>query len=220
MLRARGITKVYKQGEETLQILKGIDLEVAEKDSISIVGSSGAGKSTLLHILGTLDKPTAGDVFFRDQNLFQLSDSELAKFRNENVGFVFQFHHLLGEFKAFDNVMMPGRLANWSYSDCRKRADELFALMGLSHRKNHYPSELSGGEQQRLAIARALFLRPGMVLADEPTGNLDSQNSLKIQQLFFDLMSELDITFIVVTHDTDFARQFRRQLTMADGSWV
>lgn len=220
MLRAQGITKVYKQGDESLEILKGIDLEVAEKDSISIIGSSGAGKSTLLHILGTLDKPTAGEVHFRDKNLFQLSDSELATFRNENIGFVFQFHHLLGEFKAFDNVMMPGRLANWSYSDCRKRADELFALMGLSHRKNHYPSELSGGEQQRLAIARALFLRPAMVLADEPTGNLDSKNSLKIQQLFFDLMAELDITFIVVTHDTKFASQFRRQLTMADGHWV
>ena len=220
MLRAQAITKVYKQGEESLQILKGIDLEVAENDSISIVGSSGAGKSTLLHILGTLDKPTSGEVFFRDQNLFQMSDAELAEFRNKNIGFVFQFHHLLSEFKAFDNVMIPGRIAKWSYSDCRKRADELFALMGLSHRKGHYPSELSGGEQQRLAIARALFLRPALVLADEPTGNLDSKNSLKIQQLFFDLMLELKVTFIVVTHDTDFARQFRRQLTMADGQWV
>ena len=220
MLKATNIHKVYQQGDETLEILKGIDLDVNMGDAISIVGASGAGKSTLLHILGTLDKPTSGEVVFKDQNLFRMNDAELAAFRNQNVGFVFQFHHLLSEFKAFDNVMMPGRLANWSYDDCRKRADELFALMGLSHRKEHFPSELSGGPQQRLAIARALFLRPAMVLADEPTGNLDAKNSLKIQQLFFDLIDEMDMTFIVVTHDTEFAGRFQRCLTMADGKWA
>ena len=220
MLKAENITKTYTQGEESLEILKGIDLTVNEGDAISIVGGSGAGKSTFLHILGTLDKPTAGEVTFKGEKVFSFTDAELAKFRNENIGFVFQFHHLLSEFKAFDNVMMPGRLAKWSYSDCRKRADELFSLMGLSHRKNHFPAELSGGEQQRLAIARALFLRPAIILADEPTGNLDSKNSLKIQQLFFELMDEMDTTFIVVTHDTQFANKFSRCLTMADGLWV
>ncbi|MCB0407925.1 MAG: ABC transporter ATP-binding protein [Bdellovibrionales bacterium] len=220
MLEALKITKTYRQGSGSLEVLKGIDLQVAEGDSLCIIGSSGAGKSTLLHILGTLDRPTSGDVIFRGKNVFTLSDLELAKFRNENIGFVFQFHHLLNEFTAYENMIMPGRLAGWSSKEMRKRADELFSFMGLSDRKTHYPTELSGGEQQRVAIARALFLRPSLLLADEPTGNLDSGNSLKIQQLLMDLKAEFQVTLVVVTHDSVFSERFPRVLRMSGGVWV
>jgi len=220
MLEAFKITKTYRQGSGSLEVLKGIDLQVAEGDSLCIVGSSGAGKSTLLHILGTLDRPTSGNVIFREKNVFTLSDLELAKFRNENIGFVFQFHHLLNEFTAYENMIMPGRLAGWSSKEMRKRADELFSFMGLSDRKTHYPTELSGGEQQRVAIARALFLRPSLLLADEPTGNLDSGNSLKIQQLLLDLKAEFQVTLVVVTHDSVFSERFPRVLRMSGGLWV
>jgi lipoprotein-releasing system ATP-binding protein len=220
VLEAKQIVKVYPQGATTLEVLKGIDLQLTEGQALSIVGSSGAGKSTLLHILGTLDRPTSGSVFFKGQNVFELSDSQLAKFRNANMGFVFQFHHLLSEFTALDNMIMPGRLAGWSTKQMRERSDELFSFMGLSDRKKHYPSELSGGEQQRIAIARALFLRPALILADEPTGNLDAINSLKIQQLLFDLHQQMRVSLVVVTHDLSFAQKFPRQLRMTGGQWA
>lgn len=220
MLSAKAITKVYYQGDNELRILKGIDIDVRRGEAICIVGASGAGKSTFLHILGTLDRPTSGHVYYEQEDLFSKSDKELAQFRNQNIGFVFQFHHLLSEFNAFDNVTMPGRLAKMSSRECRMRADELFALMGLSPRKTHFPSELSGGEQQRVAIARALFLKPDILMADEPTGNLDTQNSSKIQQMFFELKEEFNLTLIVVTHDRQFADKFPRVLSMADGQWA
>jgi lipoprotein-releasing system ATP-binding protein len=220
MLEAKQLVKIYPQGSSQLEVLKGIDLVVKEGDALSIVGSSGAGKSTLLHILGTLDRPTSGSVFFEGQNIFEMNDSQLAKFRNTHLGFVFQFHHLLSEFTALDNMVMPGRLAGWSAKQLRERSDELFSFMGLSDRKKHYPSELSGGEQQRIAIARALFLRPSLILADEPTGNLDAVNSLKIQQLLLDLHRDMKVSLIVVTHDLLFAQRFPRQMRMAGGQWV
>lgn len=220
MLEAKSLRKVYQQGSSSLEVLKGVDLNVQKGEALSIVGSSGAGKSTLLHILGTLDAPTSGDVIFEGQKVFDLNDQQLAKFRNDNIGFVFQFHHLMAEFSAYDNLIMPGRLAGKSGKELRKRADELFAFMGLSDRKKHFPSELSGGEQQRVAIARAVFLNPTLVLADEPTGNLDSENSLKIQQLLFELQKEWSVTLVVVTHDLSFAEKFPRQLKMANGMWA
>ena len=220
MLEAKSVRKVYQQGSSSLEVLKGIDLNVQKGEALSIVGSSGAGKSTLLHILGTLDAPTSGELFFEDKKVFDLNDQELAKFRNENIGFVFQFHHLMNEFSAYDNLIMPGRLSGMGGKELRTRADELFSFMGLSDRKKHFPSELSGGEQQRVAIARAVFLNPTLVLADEPTGNLDGENSLKIQQLLFDLQKEWNVTLVVVTHDLAFAEKFPRQLKMANGQWA
>lgn len=220
MLEAQSIRKVYHQGASSLEVLKGIDLTVQKGEALSIVGSSGAGKSTFLHILGTLDAPTSGDVIYQGKKVFDLNDQELARFRNENIGFVFQFHHLMNEFSAYDNLIMPGRLAGKSGKEIRTRADELFAFMGLSDRKKHFPSELSGGEQQRVAIARAVFLNPSLVLADEPTGNLDGENSLKIQQLLFELQREWGVTLVVVTHDLSFAEKFPRQLKMANGLWA
>ena len=220
LLEVKNIRKAYKQGSSELEILKGINVEIRQGEAICIVGASGAGKSTLLHILGTLDRPNSGEVLFEGEELFKKPDEELARFRNQTLGFVFQFHHLLAEFSAYENISMPARLAGQSMKDCRRRTDELIAFMGLSHRKHHFPSELSGGEQQRVAIARALMNNPKILMADEPTGNLDLENSRKIQQLFFDLQKEMKLTLIVVTHDRDFAARFPRQLRMTDGQWI
>ena len=216
MLRASRVEKYYGD----LGILKGLDFEVVAGEAVCILGSSGAGKSTFLHILGTLDRPTRGHVYFRGEDLFSKSDAEMSQFRQKNLGFVFQFHHLLSEFTALENVMMPGRIAGLYAKDCKARAESLLDFLGLSSRLSHYPSELSGGEKQRVAIARALFHKPTLLLADEPTGNLDSENSLKIQDLFFQLKQELGLTLIVVTHDTRFASRFPRSVRMADGQWV
>ncbi len=216
MIRASRIEKSYGH----LNILKGLDFEVVKGEAVCILGASGAGKSTFLHILGTLDRPTHGTVYYQGADLFAKSDAELSTFRAEKLGFVFQFHHLLSEFSALENVMLPGRITGKSPHECRNRAKELLDYFGLSHRLTHYPSELSGGEQQRVAIARALFHRPQFLLADEPTGNLDSENSLKIQDLFFKLKEEMGLTLVVVTHDTRFASRFPRSVKMADGQWV
>ncbi len=216
MIRASRIEKSYGH----LNILKGLDFEVVKGEAVCILGASGAGKSTFLHILGTLDRPTRGTVYYQGADLFAKSDAELSAFRAEKLGFVFQFHHLLSEFSAMENVMLPGRITGKSPHECRDRAKELLDYFGLSHRLTHYPSELSGGEQQRVAIARALFHRPQLLLADEPTGNLDSENSLKIQDLFFKLKDEMGLTLVVVTHDTRFASRFPRSVKMADGQWV
>jgi len=216
MIRAQKIEKVYG----TLPILRGLDFAVATGEAVCILGQSGAGKSTFLHVLGTLDRPTRGTVFYQNEDLFRKSDNDLSAFRARKLGFVFQFHHLLSEFTALENIMMPGRIVGLNQTDCRRRAASLLDYMGLSHRSTHYPSQLSGGEQQRVAIARALFHQPPLLLADEPTGNLDSENSAKIQDLFFQLKEEMQLTLVVVTHDQKFAARFPRSIRMADGQWV
>ncbi len=220
ILEARGVTKSYPMGASRLEVLKGVDLKVQKGEAVCIVGSSGAGKSTLLHILGTLDQPTLGKVFFKGQDLTRKDDAAMAKFRGDSMGFVFQFHHLLQEFRAIENVMMPCRLAGQSPKESRKLAQELIDQMGLSSRAEHFPSEMSGGEQQRLAIARALVRKPEVLFADEPTGNLDTENAAKIQELFFDLKERMNLTLVTVTHDTAFAARFPRVLKMRDGRWA
>lgn len=220
LLRAQGIRKSYPQGAGELSILKGLDLEVRAGESVSIVGASGSGKSTLLHILGTLDRPNAGEVFFEGESLFVRDEETLAHFRNTKMGFVFQFHHLLAEFTAVENVMMPCRIAGEDKETARAKALELLERIGLGSRADHYPSQLSGGELQRVAIARALVRRPLILFADEPTGNLDSQNSQMIQKLFFELKDQYGLTLIVVTHDAGFADRFGRRMRISDGQWA
>lgn len=216
LIRAVKIEKSFGH----LQILRGLDFEVYPGEAVCILGASGAGKSTFLHILGTLDRPTRGQVVWMGEDLTRKSDEDLSRLRNQKIGFVFQFHHLLQEFTAIENVMMPGRIAGLSPALCRARAGELLDLLGMTHRLKHYPSELSGGEQQRIAIARALFQRPQVLFADEPTGNLDTENSLKIQELFFQLKRQMNLTLVAVTHDIGFANKFPRAVRMADGQWV
>lgn len=220
MLSARQITKSYNQGGRELKILKGLNFELAQGDDVCILGPSGAGKSTFLHILGTLDRPNQGQLLFQGQDLLLKNDEELAQFRNRHLGFVFQFHYLLSEFTALENVMMPGKIGRMDPADCRSRADRILGKLGLTERLHHYPSEMSGGEQQRVAIARALFNEPKLLLADEPTGNLDTANARLIQDLFFELKREFGLTIVAVTHDTQFAARFSRQLKMADGVWA
>ncbi|OJV20271.1 MAG: lipoprotein ABC transporter ATP-binding protein [Dyadobacter sp. 50-39] len=217
LLRASGIRRTYG----SLQVLKGIDLEVKKGEVVAIVGASGAGKSTFLHILGTLDRPEQGEVFIDGINVFTQKDKELARFRNEKIGFIFQFHNLLAEFTALENVCMPGYInGNVNEKDILGRAKELLDLLGLSGRIDHLPSQLSGGEQQRVAVARALLNRPAIVLADEPSGNLDSHNALDLHQLFFKLRQETGQTFIIVTHNEELAEMADRRLVMQDGLMV
>lgn len=217
LLRASGIRRTYG----SLQVLKGIDLEVKKGEVVAIVGPSGAGKSTFLHILGTLDRPEQGEVYIEGINVFTQKDKELARFRNEKIGFIFQFHNLLAEFTALENVCMPGYInGNVNEKDIQQRAKELLELLGLSGRMDHLPSQLSGGEQQRVAVARALLNRPAIVLADEPSGNLDSHNALDLHQLFFKLREETGQTFIIVTHNEELAEMADRRLVMQDGLMV
>ncbi len=214
MLRATQVEKSYGQ----LKVLKGVDLEVNEGEVVAIVGASGAGKSTLLHILGTLDTPDRGQIFIHDKNVFSQSPKNLAAFRNKSIGFVFQFHNLLPEFTALENVLIPGLIANnTSEQTIRKRAEELLNMLGLSSRINHKPSELSGGEQQRTAVARALINSPAIILADEPSGNLDSKNALELHALFFQLRKELKQTFIIVTHNEELSKMADRRIEIKDG---
>lgn len=220
LLSAKQISKSYSQGGRELAILRGLNLEIGAGDDICILGPSGAGKSTFLHILGTLDRPNSGQLFFENQDLLAMSDGQLSHFRNQRLGFVFQFHYLLSEFSALENVMMPGRIAKMEFRECRRKAEKLLGHLGLTARSQHYPSEMSGGEQQRVAIARALLCQPAILLADEPTGNLDTQNAKLIQDLFFELKKEMGLSLIAVTHDTQFAARFTRQLRMADGVWA
>ncbi len=213
MLRASGIQKSYGP----LKVLKGVDLQVSKGEIVAIVGASGAGKSTLLHILGTLDNPDAGKVFIHDTEVFAQSSRSLAAFRNQRIGFVFQFHNLLPEFSALENVFIPGLIAGKDAGAVRKRAEELLDMLGLEQRKHHKPSELSGGEQQRTAVARALINSPDLILADEPSGNLDSRNAVELHNLFFRLRDELNQTFIIVTHNADLAAMADRRIEMRDG---
>jgi len=216
MLKAQGIRKAYNQ----LVVLKDIHLEVAKGAIVSIVGASGAGKSTLLHILGTLDAPDAGQVWLDGEEFQKKSATALARFRNQRIGFIFQFHNLLAEFSALENVMIPGLIGGTSRSQAEKRASDLLVRLGLGHRLHHKPSELSGGEQQRTAVARALVNGPAVVFADEPSGNLDSQNARDLHQLFFDLRKEFGYTFVIVTHNTELADMADRKLEIKDGKIV
>jgi lipoprotein-releasing system ATP-binding protein len=213
MLFAEGIHKSFGN----LKVLKGIELSVQEKEIISIVGSSGAGKSTLLHILGTLDKPDAGNIFYDNRPVSGLNDDELATFRNKTIGFIFQFHHLLPEFTALENVCIPAFIGRTPKKEAEKNARELLGLMNLSGRLSHKPSALSGGEQQRVAVARSLINRPRIVLADEPSGNLDSAAAQELHQLFFRLREEIGQTFIIVTHNQELSKMADRTITMKDG---
>lgn len=216
MLRASGIQKSYGP----LKVLKSIDLQVAKGEIVAIVGASGAGKSTLLHILGTLDNPDAGKVFIHDTDVFAQSSRNLAAFRNQRIGFVFQFHNLLPEFSALENVLIPGLIGGKDPKEIRKRAGQLLEMLGISHRRDHKPSELSGGEQQRTAVARALINSPDLILADEPSGNLDSKNAVELHNLFFQLRKDLNQTFIIVTHNADLSKMADRRVELRDGMIV
>jgi lipoprotein-releasing system ATP-binding protein len=213
MLEARRLTKTFG----TVKVLQGIDLHIKQKEVVSIVGASGAGKSTLLHILGTLDQPDKGEVILNGQHCLGLKSNELARFRNLNIGFIFQFHNLLPEFTAWENVCMPAFIGKRPQNEVNKRAGELMDLLGIRHRKDHKPSEMSGGEQQRTAVARALINNPAIVFADEPSGNLDSKNAEELHKLFFRLREELGHTFVIVTHNEDLAEMADRKLEMKDG---
>ena len=212
----RRITDIHKRFG-TLEVLKGVSLEVAPHEVVSVVGASGAGKTTLLQIIGTLSRPDAGRVEIDGRDLFSLSDRDLSLFRNEHIGFVFQFHNLLAEFTAFENVCLPGLIGRRPRAEVERQAAELLGLMGLSARRDHKPGQLSGGEQQRVAIARALVNSPTVLLADEPSGNLDSHNREEIHRLFFDLRDRLGQTIVVVTHDDHLASMADRKITMSDG---
>jgi lipoprotein-releasing system ATP-binding protein len=220
IIEAKKIRKVFKQGNRELEVLKSIDLRIYRGEAVCIMGASGAGKSTLLQILGTLDRPTSGELFFEGTSLLRKSDDDLSIFRNKSMGFVFQFHHLMNEFTALENVMMPCQIAGLSERDAELTAKKLLTFLGLQDRIHHHPKELSGGESQRVAIARALVMSPSVLFADEPTGNLDSVNGQKIQDLFFELKQKLNLTLIVVSHDRDFARRFPKILQLRDGQWV
>lgn len=213
MIEIKGITKSFG----SLQVLKGIDLSVKESEIVSIVGPSGAGKTTLLHIIGTLDKPDAGMLTINGYRPLQMNDSRLSDFRNQNIGFVFQFHQLLPEFTAIENVMIPALIRKEKESLARKRAGELLDMLGLTSRINHKPNELSGGENQRVAVARALINNPAVILADEPSGSLDSENKKELHSLFFSLRDQLHQTFIIVTHDEHLASITDRTIHMRDG---
>ena len=213
MIEVRQLQKSYG----TLRVLKGIDLRIHEREIVAIVGPSGAGKSTLLHLIGTLDTPDSGEIFYDNYNITHLPDNQLAAFRNRHIGFVFQFHHLLPEFNALENVCMPAWIAGEGRYSAEQRARELLDLLGLSARATHKPAQLSGGEQQRVSVARALINRPNVVLADEPSGNLDIRTREELHKLFFRLRDELKQTFVIVTHDKDLAAMSDRQVALADG---
>ena len=216
MIKAEGIKKSY----ENIEVLKGIDLSINKSEIVSIVGASGAGKSTLLHILGTLDNADSGKVWIDDIEISKLGQKKLSDFRNKKIGFVFQAHHLLPEFSALENIMMPAWIAKTSKGQAHSKALELLALMKLEHRKDHRPSELSGGEQQRVAVCRALVNNPVVVFADEPSGNLDSQAAQELHKLFFDLRAKFGQTFVIVTHNNELAGMADRKLVMKDGSML
>lgn len=213
MLQAKSIFKSYGP----LPILKGVDIEVAKGEIVSIVGASGAGKSTLLHILGTLDLADKGELYINGTNISALNAKKLSAFRNEHIGFVFQFHHLLPEFTALENVCIPAFIKGVGRKDAEVRAMEILDLLGVAHRASHKPTQMSGGEQQRVSVARALINNPFIILADEPSGNLDSENATALHQLFFDLRDKFKQTFVIVTHNEELARISDRTIHMRDG---
>ena len=217
LIRIADLHKSYYDGESELPVLQGVSLEIYMSELLAIVGASGVGKSTLLHIIGTLDRPTAGSVLYDEQDVFTLSDTELARFRNKEIGFVFQFHHLLPEFTALENVAMGGLITSSNNKSVYKEAESLLDYVGLSERLSHYPSQLSGGERQRVAIARSLINQPKVVLADEPTGNLDRRNSEAVLELLWDLNAKSGQTFVIVTHNQELAQQVDRVIQLVDG---
>jgi len=226
LIETKDVKKSFTTDAGDLQVLKGINLSIKEAEMVGIVGASGVGKSTLLHILGALDRPTSGNVFYSNMDIFSLDRNSLASFRNKTIGFVFQFHHLLPEFTALENVLMPGLIGiglmaqgsrGLTYSEIEERAERLLNEMGLSERKKHRPGELSGGEQQRVAVARALMLDPKVVLADEPTGNLDAQTGEELFNILIKLNKEKGITFVIVTHNEALSNRCHRVLRMIDG---
>ena len=216
ILQAENIYKKYG----TLEVLKGVSLQVKKGEIVSLVGPSGAGKSTLLHIVGTLDKPDLGTVKIDSKEVFNQKEKELSAFRNTSLGFIFQFHHLLPEFTAVENICIPAFIAGKKKNDAQARAKELLNMLNLSHRFNHKPAELSGGEQQRVAVARALMNNPAIIMADEPSGNLDTNNARDLHKLFFELRDKLNQTFIIVTHNEELANMADRTVHMKDGNIV
>jgi len=213
VIESKDITKSYGN----LKVLKGVNFTISKGEIVSVVGASGAGKTTLLQILGTLDRADGGDIVFENKSTSALSKKDLAQFRNQNIGFVFQFHHLLPEFTAFENVCLPGYIGKRNKKEVEKRAKELLIQLGLENRVEHKPNELSGGEQQRVSVARALINDPALILADEPSGNLDSTTAKELHQLFFDLRDKFQQTFVIVTHNEDLAKMADRTLVMKDG---
>jgi len=217
LLSIQGLSRAYLTGGRRLQVLEGVSLEIASGEMVALTGPSGAGKSTFLHLVGALDAPTAGRILFEGRDLATLDEDDLARFRNESVGFVFQSHHLLPEFTALENAMMPGLVRRLSRGEARRRAEESLARVGLSERLGHRPGELSGGEQQRVALARALVLQPRLLLADEPTGNLDPQTAAGIHALLQELNRDLGITGVVVTHNETLAVSLGRRVRLVAG---
>lgn len=217
LLSCQNLTKVYQEGENQTQVLKDVTFSMEEGELVAIVGSSGSGKSTLLHTLGGLDQPTSGEVFIKGQSLQKASADELAKLRNQYMGFVYQFHHLMADFSALENVMMPMLIGKQNRSEAQDRAEKMLQAVGLAHRINHRPSALSGGERQRVAIARALVNNPALVLADEPTGNLDRKTTESIFELILKLNQDQKIAFLLVTHDLQLAEKLSRRMVMQDG---
>ncbi|WP_025248112.1 lipoprotein-releasing ABC transporter ATP-binding protein LolD [Mannheimia varigena] len=217
LLRCENISKFYDEGEQQVQVLKEVSFSMNAGELVAIVGSSGSGKSTLLHTLGGLDQPSSGEVWVRGQSLQQLSSDKLALLRNQNLGFVYQFHHLMADFSALENVMMPMLIGKQNKTEAANRAEKMLQAVGLSHRITHRPSALSGGERQRVAIARALVNNPALVLADEPTGNLDQKTTESIFELIQQLNQEQNIAFLLVTHDLNLANKLSRSLVMRDG---
>ncbi len=217
LLCARHIVKCFSNGGVSIDVLKDLNFDMASGETVAIVGASGIGKSTLLHILGTLDRPDSGSLLFHGDDIFSYDDTSLAKFRNETIGFVFQFHHLLPEFSALENTMMPALIQGQSRHDAAEAAERVLVRVGLKDRLKHRVGKLSGGEQQRVALARALVLKPAVLLADEPTGNLDKGNSEQVHDLLLKLNQELSMTLVVVTHNLELASQMNRRVTISDG---
>lgn len=217
LLRCENINKFFQEGDQKTQVLKNVSFSMNAGELVAIVGSSGSGKSTLLHTLGGLDQPSDGEVFIKEQSLQKLSSNALAKLRNQNLGFVYQFHHLMADFSALENVMMPMLIGDKSKSEAKDRAENMLQAVGLAHRITHRPSALSGGERQRVAIARALVNNPALVLADEPTGNLDHKTTESIFELIKQLNQEQNIAFLLVTHDLGLAQKLNRRFVMNDG---
>ncbi|MBM7072165.1 lipoprotein-releasing ABC transporter ATP-binding protein LolD [Shewanella sp. 202IG2-18] len=217
ILKVKGVSKSYTDGNNTTEVLKVVDLSVFEGEQLAIVGSSGSGKSTLLHVMGTLDKPSQGDVFLGDEDVYSASSTRQSEIRNQDLGFIYQFHHLLPEFSAVENVAMPAFIQGVNKKQALGRAEELLNRVGLGHRLTHTPAELSGGERQRVAIARALINKPRVVLADEPTGNLDAASGESVYALLKELSQQIGTAFVVVTHDSELAAKMDRQLIMKAG---
>ena len=217
ILTVKSLSKSFSKGDGKIDVLKNINLTIKKREAICITGGSGVGKSTFLHVIGTLDRPSRGEVFYYNKNLNLATDMELADFRSQKMGFIFQFHYLLGEFNALENIMIAGQIGKKSFKESKERAEYLTELVGIADRRKHFPAELSGGEQQRVAIARALVNEPEIILADEPTGNLDAKNTVNVLNIFFELKARFGITFISASHDSVFAKAFPKLLHMKDG---